>query len=37
QRFIESRSGFHLRYKKGYKNVIDKAIELSSKVMMTRC
>ncbi|CAN0405052.1 unnamed protein product, partial [Discosporangium mesarthrocarpum] len=27
----ESRSGFHLRYKKGYKNVIDKAIELSSK------
>eukprot|EP00904_Undaria_pinnatifida_P006639 jgi/Undpi1/3104/HiC_scaffold_15.g06478.m1 len=28
-RFIEARGGKHLRFKKGYKNVIDKAIELN--------
>lgn len=28
QKFIEARGGTHLRFKKGYKNVIDKAIEL---------
>eukprot|EP00903_Cladosiphon_okamuranus_P014178 g13175.t1 len=30
KRFIESRGGKHLRFKKGYKNVIDKAIELNN-------
>ncbi|CAM9315719.1 unnamed protein product [Scytosiphon promiscuus] len=29
KRFIEARGGKHLRFKKGYKNVIDKAIELN--------
>lgn len=32
QRFIEARGGKHLRFKKGYKNVIDKAIELNDQV-----
>lgn len=32
QRFIESRGGKHLRYKKGYKNVIDKAVQLNEEV-----
>lgn len=32
QRFIEARGGKHLRFKKGYKNVIDKAIELNNQV-----
>ncbi|CAM9099175.1 unnamed protein product [Ectocarpus sp. 6 AP-2014] len=29
KKFIEARGGVHLRFKKGYKNVIDKAIELN--------
>lgn len=29
--FIEAHGGKHLRYKRGYRNVIDKAIELESK------
>lgn len=34
QRFIEARGGKHLRFKKGYKNVIDKAIELNDEVQV---
>ena len=29
--FIESKGGIHLRYMRGYKNVINKGIELNSK------
>lgn len=29
KRFIESRGGKHFRYRKGYKNVIDKGVELN--------
>ncbi|CAN0380360.1 unnamed protein product, partial [Hapterophycus canaliculatus] len=32
KRFIEARGGKHLRFKKGYKNVIDKAIALNDQV-----
>lgn len=32
QSFIAARGGKHLRFKKGYKNVIDKAIELNNQV-----
>lgn len=35
QRFIEARGGKHLRFKKGYKNVIDKAIELNDQVRIS--
>jgi phosphomannomutase len=30
-RFIEEHGGRHVRYKKGYKNVIDKAVEMNAK------
>ncbi|KAA8497042.1 Phosphomannomutase/phosphoglucomutase [Porphyridium purpureum] len=35
KKFIEARGGKHFRYKRGYKNVIDKALELNAQGVNT--